>query len=354
MDGYVPGVSIGTLIMGSNLTDIFKSGKSGDVATRIEGFKSHPSGAGHEGTGESKTDSRNPVITWYDLATDFIEYGWGQSIHFASRAANESFAASIARHEHYIALRLGLRPGMMAIDLGCGVGGPLIEIARFSGARILGVNINALQLERAEKRCEAAGLGHLADWLHCDFMEIDAPDASFDAAYSIEGTCHAPDRTGVYAEIFRLLKPGGSLAVYECCMTDLFNPDDPDHRRLKTDMEYASALPDIPMTHEVDDILRKVGFELVEARDIAADAPPGIPWYQPMVGSGLSFANFRSSAVGRRLTHGLLWLLERLRIVPRGTTEVSNLLSFTAATFAEAGRLGIFTPMYFFHARKPE
>ena len=45
---------------------------------------------------------------------------------------------------------------MTAVDLGCGVGGPLIEIARFSGARIVGVSNNAMHLERAAKRPEPA------------------------------------------------------------------------------------------------------------------------------------------------------------------------------------------------------
>ncbi len=38
-------------------------------------------------------------------------------------AAEESVAASLARHEHYLAHMLGLRPGMVALDLGCGIGG---------------------------------------------------------------------------------------------------------------------------------------------------------------------------------------------------------------------------------------
>ncbi len=159
---------------------------------------------------------------------------------------------------------------------------------------------------------------------------------------------------GVYGEAFRLLKPGGCFAPYEYCLTDRFEDDDPEHRRLKAVMEHAGALPDIARPHEVDDALREVGFELTEARDLVAEAPPGIPWYQPLVGSGLSFASIRSSTAGRRLTHGSLWLLERLRLVPRGTTQVSDMLNLAAPSFAEAGRLGIFTPMYFFHARKPE
>ncbi len=324
------------------------------VAARVQDYERWYGGASRGRGDERKTDYRDFENTYYDLVTDFFEYGWGQSFHFAPRAANESFAASLARHEHYIAHRLGLEPGMTAVDLGCGVGGPLIEIARFSGARIVGVNNNAMQLERAARRCEAAGLGHLVDWLKCDFMSVDAPDACFDAAYSIEATCCAPDKAGVYGEVFRLLKPGGCFAAYEYCLTDGFDSDDPEHRRLKADMEHGGALPDIARPHEVDEAVRSAGFELVEARDLAAEAPPGIPWYEPLVGSGLSFASLRSSAAGRRVTHGSLWLLERLGIVPRGATQVSSLLDLCAVALAEAGRLGIFTPMYFVQARKPD
>ena len=335
--------------METKLTGRLKDGNADDrVAARIGDYESR-----YDSAEERKADYRDFENTYYDLVTDFFEYGWGQSFHFAPRAANESFAASIARHEHYIAHRLGLGPGMTAVDLGCGVGGPLIEIARFSGARIVGVNNNALQLERAARRSEAAGLSHLAGWLECDFMQVDAPDASFDAAYSIEASCCAPDKAGVYGEAFRLLKPGGWFAAYEHCLTDLFDPDDAEHRRLRAGMEHAGALPDIARPHEVDDALRSVGFELVEARDLAAEAPPGIPWYQPLVGSGLSFARIRSSTAGRRLSHGSLWLLEPLKIVPRGTTQVSAMLNLAAVSFAEAGRLGILTPMYFVMARKP-
>ena len=135
-----------------------------------------------------RSDYKKFANLYYDLVTDFYEYGWGRSFHFARRVPGESFKASLARHEHYIAHVLGLRPGMVVADLGCGVGGPLIEIARFSGARIVGVNNHAYQIERARKLTEEAGLTHLAEYMHCDFLNVDAPDSSFDAVFSIEAT----------------------------------------------------------------------------------------------------------------------------------------------------------------------
>ena len=322
------------------------------VAPTVSSYeRSYGDGAALEARTEEYKGLNNK---YYDLATDFYEYGWGRSFHFAPRAADESFAASLARHEHYIALRLALRPGMRVADLGCGVGGPLCEIARLSGATIVGVNINAYQIERARKLAEEAGLSHLVEFLESDFMNLDVPDSSFDAAYSIEATVHAPSKADCYGEIFRALKPGGCFATYEYCLTDRYDPKDPLHRQVKSDLEVGGALPDIPRPRQIDDALVQAGFEVLETRDLAQDPGPGLPWYHPLAGSRFSVAGLRSSRAGRSVTHGTLHVLEALRIVPRGTVRVHGVLDLCARAMVEAGRLGIFTPMYFVYVRKPE
>jgi len=53
----------------------------------------------------------------------------------------------------------------------------------------------------------------------CGRASGQAKDNTYDAAYQIEATCHAPDYVGVYKEILRVLKPGGVFAGYEWCMT---------------------------------------------------------------------------------------------------------------------------------------
>ena len=68
-------------------------------------------------------------------------------------------------------------------------------------------------------------------------MAIPYQPATFDAVYAIEATCHAPDKDGVYSEIFRVLKPGSSFAGYEWCMTDNYNPSDVTHRAIKLGVE---------------------------------------------------------------------------------------------------------------------
>jgi ubiquinone/menaquinone biosynthesis C-methylase UbiE len=51
-------------------------------------------------------------------------------------------------------------------------------------------------------------------------MNLPVPDNSFDAAYEIEATCHAPDKAACYERIFNALKPGGLFAGYEWVVTD--------------------------------------------------------------------------------------------------------------------------------------
>ena len=157
-------------------------------------------------------------------------------------------------------------------------------------------------------------------------------------------------KPSVYGEVFRLLKPGGCFGGYEYCLTDRFD-EDPIHLKIKADIERGGALFDIDDQQTVDDALRSVGFEVLETRDLSKTGP-SIPWYQPLVGSS-SLPAFAVTRIGRWVTHNSLRALEALHIAPKGTVRVSETLNLCALAMAEAGRLGIFTPMYFIHARKP-
>ncbi len=324
------------------------------VARSVQSYEDKLQSAQRGELDDIRNGHRDITNLYYDLVTDFYEYGWGKSFHFAPRMPGESFKASLVRHEKNIADTLELKEGMVVADIGCGVGGPLLTIARHSGAKIVGVNSNGYQLERARSYAEQAGLSHLAEFMHCDFLSVDAPDESFDAIYSIEATIHAPDKVSIFGEILRLLKPGARFAVYEYAMTDRFDPQDPKHLRIKADIQFGGGLVTIDDRETIDAAIHSLGFEVLEIRDLAEQSGPSIPWYQPLAGRGLSFASFRSSRIGRAMTRGTLKALETLRIAPKGSARVADTLNLCAAAMAEAGRLGIFTPMYFIHVRKPD
>jgi sterol 24-C-methyltransferase len=288
---------------------------------------------------------------YYDLATDFYEYGWGQSFHFAPRQAGETVKESLIRYEHNLALKLKLSAEQSVLDVGCGVGGPMRNIARFSGATITGLTINQYQIDRGTKHNHNARLEKQCGFKLGDFLQMPFEAETFDAAYTIEAACHAADRRGPFKETYRVLKKGALFAGYEWCTTDLFDANNAEHRRIKLGIEKGNGLPDVVSTHEVEQSLKDSGFELLEATDWALTAHQETPWYQPLQ-SGVSLTGFRNSRAGAFVTHQVVRVLETMRLSPKGTVAAHDLLRTAQASLVEGGETGIFTPMFFFLARK--
>ena len=130
---------------------------------------------------QQRKDRYHAVVNqYYNLVTDFYEFGWGRSFHFAPRLRGESFSASILRHEHFLAERLSMRSGMQVLDVGCGIGGPMANLARHTGASFVGINLNAYQIERAKQHTK--DIQSLCRFIHGDYMQIPESDDTFDAA----------------------------------------------------------------------------------------------------------------------------------------------------------------------------
>lgn len=321
-----------------------------EVLSAVEQYEKYHGYYGGEEE-ERKANYTDMVNKYYDLCTSFYEFGWGESFHFAHRWKGESLKESIKRHEHFLALQLGLKPGQKVLDVGCGIGGPLREIARFSSTSVTGLNNNEYQITRGKELNRIAGVDRTCDFVKADFMKMPFPDNSFDAVYAIEATCHAPDALGCYKEIYRVLKPGQCFAAYEWCMTNAFNPQNKEHQRIKAEIEIGDGLPDIRHTKQCLDALKQAGFEVLWDKDLAAESP--IPWYAPLDPSRISLSSFRLTSVGRFFTRNMVRVLEYAGLAPKGSQRVQDFLEKAAEGLVEGGRKEIFTPMYFFVVRKP-
>lgn len=225
------------------------------------------------------------------------------------------------------------------------------NLARQYGASFVGINNHAYQIERA--KVHTRDVQSLCRFIHGDYMQIPEGDDHYDAAMAIESMPHAPDKVAAFQEIFRVLRPGACFAGYDWCLTEDFDPSNAEHLRIKKDIETGTGLPDLALTAEVCDALRTAGFELLEARDLAPDSHPETPWYRALQGRDLSLTSIPRTPVGRALTNVALRVGERLRLVPEGTTAVSTLLNEGADALVDGGKSGVFTPMFFFLARKP-
>jgi SAM-dependent methyltransferase len=110
--------------------------------------------------------------------------------------------------------RLQLAPGGSVLDLCCGAGASAIPAARLVGAtgRVLGVDIATPQLELARARAAGEGLANV-EFRHGDATRTGLPDAGFGAVVCVFGVFFVPDMAAFVREMWRLVRPGGVLAV---------------------------------------------------------------------------------------------------------------------------------------------
>ena len=182
-----------------------------NVVRRVQDFEGWTHRASHQDS-EAGYDHTRTVKEYYNLCSDFMVLGWGESLHFAPLSAGESLEDSKIRHQQLMISKLELRPGMTILDIGCGTGGPMRRVAREAGVRVVGVNISEVQCNKAKRLNAAAGLDDMTDCLVCSFMDMSTiEDKTFDHGYAIESTCHAADKVAAFAEIYRVLKPGSPL-----------------------------------------------------------------------------------------------------------------------------------------------
>ncbi|TPX14786.1 uncharacterized protein E0L32_005181 [Thyridium curvatum] len=299
---------------------------------------------------------------YYNLATDFYEYGWCSSFHFCRFAYGEPFRQAIARHEHYLAHSIGIKKGMKVLDVGCGVGGPAREITKFTGAYITGITINEYQVQRATHYAAKEGLSDFLQFVQGDFMELPFEDDTFDAVYAIEATVHAPSLAGVYSEIRRVLKPGGVFGVYEWVMTDAYDNDDLHHREIRLAIEQGDGIANMVKAEVALAAVAEAGLELLEHEDLSARAEDSIPWYWPLDGSGWRHASnvsdmlmtLRMTRVGSTFFHNFMRVLEAVGLAPPGTKRTGDSLQEAAGALVQGAKERLFTPMFLMVARKPE
>ena len=311
-------------------------------------------------------------------------------------------------YEHRFALLMGLRPGMKVLDVGCGVGGPAREIAKFIGCEIVGITINQRQIDHAIELTTQAGLGHLCTFIRGDFLKLDEhfTPASFDAAYAIEATVHAPSLKEVYTGIARVLKPGAVFGLSEWVMTPNYDPSNSKHISIRDQIERGNSLSNLQTSDQCRDAMVHAGFKLYHDEDFAKHwdhlsqpnqptappfstvtvptptaticselitpnlAPPPLrrinpapppfrPWYFPLAGNyhlATTWTDwwvaFRMSKHPRLLCYWIIYILENLRLYPKGVIGAMETMADCVDSVVEGAREEVFTPCWWFIGRK--
>jgi SAM-dependent methyltransferase len=135
------------------------------------------------------------------------------------------------------------------LDVGCGQGGPTLELARLSGGQVTGLDNDQSALHELARRADEEGLSDRVRAVHGSMFDIDFPDESFDVIWA-EGSMHILGFERALAEWRRLISPSGFLVVHEMIW---LRPDPPAevvncpqlaYPGIRTVPEYIDQVPD--------------------------------------------------------------------------------------------------------------
>lgn len=155
------------------------------------------------------------AAAYYDDAdvADFYRLCWGGSDIHVGRydSGAESVAEASAAMTRHLLDRAGIGPGDRVLDIACGYGGTLRQLAQ-RGCRPAGIDISTVCVREARKALREAGLGEVIVVEVGDFHAIDSAAGAWDAVICQESLIHSDDRPRVFAAVYRILRPGGVFA----------------------------------------------------------------------------------------------------------------------------------------------
>ena len=189
----------------------------------------------------------------------------------------------------------GLREGERVVDVGSGLGGPARVLARRFGVEVVGIDLTPELVEAAEELTREAGLADRVTFTVGDAAALPFDRDAFDVAWTQHAAMNVPDKLRLYAELRRVLRPGGRLAVYDVVAAG-GTPDYP--------LPWASRpeLSALVTEDALDDLLTAAGFRAAARRDVTE---AGLAWTRRDPSPAPAFEN-----LARALADGRLRLLE--------------------------------------------
>ena len=166
-----------------------------------------------------------------------------------------------------------LSPGTSVLDVGCGIGGPSRVLATRSGCRVTGIDL-------VGEYCRVAtmlALRACRDWSvrYCQASALDLPfgDVAFDVVWTQHASMNIEDKRRLYGEMFRVVKPGGRLLLYDI----VAGPGGPIHFPVPWARDPAISF--LITAEQLEDELRAAGFDITTWRDLTE---PTREWFRKL------------------------------------------------------------------------
>ncbi len=166
----------------------------------------------------------------------------------------------------YAVGKMSLSAADRVLDVGCGLGGAARYVAAEFGCSVSGVDLTPEYIEVAKILTARLGLGDLLRLETASALAMPFADKSFDAAYSFHVAMNIRDRAGLYREISRVMRPGGTLLIYDVMKTG------PEEIVFPVPWSETAKTSFLTSSEETQTLLEEAGFvidEVDERREFA-------------------------------------------------------------------------------------
>lgn len=162
---------------------------------------------------ECPSVKKQDVRFHYDLSTLFYRLLWGEHIHHGWWQADESPSEAQVQLAQQLARAAGIAGGERVLDVGCGMGGSSMMLARMHRCRVTGITLSPFQRRWAAATARWRRLQQLTDFICADAESFDWPGQSVDVVWSIECTEHLFDKASFFQRAAEWVRPGGRIAI---------------------------------------------------------------------------------------------------------------------------------------------
>ena len=170
------------------------------------------------------------------------------------------------------------------LDIGCGIGGPARFLAAERGWRVEGVDLTAEYVAVAKALSRRVGMADKVSFRQASATSLPFADASFDGATMIHVGMNIADKPAAFAEVRRVLKPGGTFAIYDAMLSGdgAFSypvpwSSEPATNHIATPEAYKAALRAAGFTVEKERNRRDFALQSMQRRIEQTTQPVGLP-----------------------------------------------------------------------------
>lgn len=201
----------------------------------------------------------------YGWLTPFYRMLWGVHIHHGLWEEDEDPQSAQIQMIEHLAGAANLPQEADVLDVGCGMGGSSIYLARTRHSQVTGLTLSRTQQLWARAAALRAGVTRRTTFL-CQDAESYSPQTLFDVLWSIECTEHLFDKPVFFRQAAHWLKPGGTLAI--CAWLAADEPHTAEIIRKNENVCEAFLCPSLGTQADYAGWLQQAGFDVLQMTDL--------------------------------------------------------------------------------------